>query len=190
MGVDVVDETYMYFGWWSRENLNPGQGETVWSFRAFHGGNDSRDENVDDVNGTATYSGPAVGYYAIYQPLGTQSGHGEFSATATLTADFDSATETLEGRIDQFSGHSDWFLTLKRGPIVSGATSVDTDGVTWSIGGIPHDGGEWEAAFYSNLASANRANVVPSGVAGTFEAEYSTVGRLIGAFGAHCRTGC
>ena len=45
----------------------------------------------EGVNGTATYSGPAVGYYAIYQPLGTQSGHGEFSATATLTADFDSA---------------------------------------------------------------------------------------------------
>ena len=43
------------------------------------------------VNGTATYSGPAVGYYAIYQPLGTQSGHGEFNATATLTADFDSS---------------------------------------------------------------------------------------------------
>ena len=194
VGVDVVDETYMYFGWWSRENLNPGQDDTVWSFRAFHGGigvDDGRDMNVDDVNGTATYQGPAVGYYAVYQPLGTQSGHGEFNATATLTADFDSATETLEGRIDQFSGHSDWFLTLKRGTINNGTASVDTDGVTWSIGGIPHDGGEWEAAFYSNLDETDdRMGVVPSGVAGTFEAEYSTVGRLIGAFGAHCRTGC
>ena len=194
VGVDVVDETYMYFGLWSRENLNPGQGDTVWSFRAFHGGNDSRDDDVDDVNGTATYSGPAVGYYAIYQPLGTQSDHGEFSATATLTADFDSATETLEGRIDQFSGHSDWFLTLKRQDIAAGAVTASTDDnpqdVSWSIGGIPHDGGKWGAAFYSNLDSDKRANTVPSGVAGNFEAEYSTVGRLIGAFGAHCRTGC
>ena len=195
VGVDVVDGIYMYFGYWSRQNLNPAQGETAWSFRAFHGGStvggdSSRDNNVDDVNGTATYSGPAIGYYAVYQPLGTQSGHGEFSATATLTADFDSDAETLEGRIDQFDGHSDWSLTLKRGTITSGAASVTTDGVIWSINNIPHEGGEWEAAFYSNLASDNRASVVPSGVAGTFEAEYSTVGRMIGAFGAHCRTGC
>ena len=192
-GVDVLDEIYMYFGWWSRQNVEDGS----WSFRAFHGssevgGQNSRDEDVTDVNGKATYIGPAVGYYAIYLPLGTQSGHGEFNATATLTADFDTAaeSETLEGRIDQFEGHSDWFLTLKQETVVRGATSVTTDGVVWSINNIPHEGGEWEAAFYSNLENDKRENVIPSGIAGTFKAEYSTVGKLIGAFGAHCRTGC
>ena len=192
VGVDVLDEAYMYFGWWSRQSVENGS----WSFRAFHGGKDSERSTIEaEVNGTATYSGPAVGYYAIYQPLGTQSGHGEFSATATLTADFDSATNTLEGRIDRFSGHPDWFLILKRQEIatngvVEASTTDDPEDVTWSIGGIPHDGGTWEATFFSNLDSGKRPNTVPSGVAGNFEAEYSTVGRLIGAFGAHCRTGC
>ena len=34
VGVDVLDEAYMYFGWWSRQSVEDGS----WSFRAFHGG--------------------------------------------------------------------------------------------------------------------------------------------------------
>ena len=101
----------------------------------------------------------------------------------------------MHGTIDQFDGHPDWSLTLKHGTIASGAAGVDTDGVSWSIGGRATEGGEWEADFYSNLTTAQRTGVVPSGVAGTFWAEYhdtqgADVGRLIGAFGAHCRTNC
>ena len=96
----------------------------------------------------------------------------------------------MHGTIDQFSGHSDWSLTLKHGNVNGGAVEPPDDGVSWSIGGNAHEGGSWEANFYSNLALAQRTGVVPSGIAGTFEAEYTEVGRLIGAFGAHCRTGC
>ena len=195
---DVVidDSEFMYFGWWSQQTI----ADESWAFRTFHGPTGSRDAAVDDVSGTATYQGPAVGYYAIYQPLGTQSGHGDFSATANLTADFDSSPNTVHGTIDQFSGHSDWSLTLKHLPIDSGAVRTnpseqEPEDVSWSIGGRATEGGEWEADFYSNLASGQRTGVVPSGIAGTFSAEYhdtsgADIGRMMGAFGAHCRTNC
>ena len=213
--VRVDDSTYMHFGWWSRQDISDGS----WSFQTFHGDDGDADTpsslvqigeitGGNDVSGTATYQGPAVGYYAIYQPLGGQSGHGDFSATANLTADFD--TSELHGTIDQFQGHSDWSLTLNRSAIDgdnkdgAGAANDDDDGVSWKIGDRTTDGGSWEANFYSNLVdndpgtSVNdeaRNGAVPSGIAGTFSAEYSDtsgadIGRLMGAFGAHCRTGC
>ena len=187
----IDDSEFMYFGWWSRQTI----ADESWAFRTFHGPTDSRDTAVDDVSGTATYQGPAVGYYAIYQPLGAQSGQGDFSATANLTADFDSSPNTVHGTIDQFDGHPDWSLTLKHGNVTGGAVSNTSDGVSWSIGGRATEGGEWEADFYSNLASVQRTGVVPSGIAGTFSAEYhdtsgANIGRMMGAFGAHCRTGC
>ena len=218
-GVRVEDSAYMHFGWWSRQDITDGS----WSFLTFHGDGDLDDNNTslvalaeiigaNDVSGTATYQGPAVGYYAIYQPLGGQSGHGEFSATANLTADFGTApTEngTVHGTIDQFSGHSDWSLTLNRDDIDGGnnggaGAANEADGVSWTIGDRTTDGGSWEANFYSNLVEDNpatsatenaRQGVVPSGIAGKFQAEFSDtsgadIGRMMGAFGAHCRTGC
>ena len=199
VGVRHDDEEYMYFGWWSRQNLNPdlsGANPTVWSFHPFHGGSDnSPDTVVGDVNGTYTYRGPAAGYYSIYEPVGrTPSGHGAFSARATLTADFDNSQ--VHGTIDQFAGHSDWSLTLEQGDISSGAIDEDAvgaDSATWSIGGVNNTksgSGGWEAHFYSNhevvVGNTLPVGVIPSGIAGTFSARYDDVGRLIGAFGAEC----
>ena len=206
-GVRVEDDVYMYFGWWSRQAT----ANNAWSFATFHGPQTSRVEPSEitgdnDVSGTATYQGPAAGYYAVYQPASdAQSGHGAFSATATLTADFDSDPNTVEGRIDQFSGHSDWSLTLRSRDMrtdnsgdAAFGEDADTDTVVWSIGGDPNDdenGGSWEANFYSNLVEDDprttgneelRNGVIPSGIAGTFTATYDDVGRLTGAFGAHC----
>ena len=214
--VRVDDSTYMHFGWWSRQDISDGS----WSFSTFHGddGDDDTPTSLvqigeitdgNDVSGIATYQGPAVGYYAIYQPLGGQSGHGDFSAMANLTADFD--TNGLHGTIDQFQGHSDWSVTLNSSTIDGGNNSSagaenDTDNaVSWKIGNRTTDGGSWEANFYSNLVEDDpstggspenaRNGVVPSGVAGTFLAEFqdtqgADIGRMLGAFGAHCRTGC
>ena len=168
----IADTEFMYFGWWSRQTV---VGET-WTFQTFHGPTDSRDAEVSDVSGTATYQGPAAGYYAIYQPLGAQSGQGDFSATANLTANFD--TNQLHGTIDQFSGHSDWSLTLQHAPINAGIASDNTDGVSWSIGGRATEGGEWEAAFYSNFADPD--GIVPSGIAGTVRDRGHVLGRIPG----------
>ena len=193
--VRVEDSEYMYFGWWSRQNTGTGS----WEFKAFHGpgGTDGhRVTDVTGVTGSAEYQGPAAGYYAIYEPASAGSEHGAFTATATLTADFDANPNTVSGTIDQFSGHPDWSLSLESGDIAdiesyAGVDDVD-DGVIWTIGDDPAAaGGSWEANFYSNLASGDRdSDLVPSGIAGTFRATYDQVGHLIGAFGAECETGC
>ena len=201
--VRVDDKEFMYFGWWARQDNSDG----TWTFRTFHGptgtgadGNRSTALEISRLSGTAIYRGPAVGQYSFYEPNSQQSEYGEFSATATLTADFGAETSatdgTLHGTIDEFEGHPDWTLTLKQAAISdSAATATNaTAGVSWQIDGeavAAPDAGGWEAAFYSNLPADSRTtttpdeDAVPTGIAGTFEAEYHHVGRMIGAFGAH-----
>ena len=111
--VRIADEAYMYFGWWSRHATET----PAWSFHTFHGGHPVG--NIDGVTGSATYRGPAAGYYAIYEPNSAGSEYGDFTATASLTADF--TNDWVQGTIDQFSGHPNWSLTLERLTINDGA---------------------------------------------------------------------
>ena len=155
------------------------------------------------MTGTATYKGPAVGYYSFYEPLGSNSEYGEFTAKATLRADFGDLAQTggtVDGTIDEFTDHPDWTLTLKQraidatsGSITPGTSGDALNAVSWHIEDealAAPDSGTWEAAFYSNLPNDKRdgddqEDATPTGIAGTFEAEYHNVGRIIGAFGAH-----
>ena len=202
--VRVDDAEIMYFGWWAQQTNADGS----WEYRTFHGptetgadGNRSTAGEISQLSGTATYQGPAVGQYSFYQPLTSHSEYGEFSARATLTADFGDIANTggtVRGTIDQFADHPDWTLTLKQRTISGGViptTGTDaTNAVSWQIEDeavAAPDSGTWEAAFYSDLSADLRTSdgpdedAVPTGMAGTFEAEYHHVGRIIGAFGAH-----
>ena len=209
--VRVNDSEFMYFGWWARQSNSDGS----WTFQTFHGptmgdanGNRSTAAEISQLSGTATYTGTAVGQFSFYQPNTAQSDYGEFSAAARLTADFGTrgnADGTVFGTIDDFTAlrtgqsYSDWSLTLRSGAITGSgndpaAAGNDTEGVSWSIEGEANaapNAGSWEAAFYSNLPDDQRTTVdrnedaVPTGIAGTFEAEYFHVGKMIGAFGAH-----
>ena len=202
--VRVEDSEFMHFGWWARQaNLRRDGSDGSWTFRTFHGptqtganGNRSSAAEISKLSGTATYVGPAAGQYSFYQPEGGQSDYGKFSATATLRANFED--EMVDGTIDQFTDHPDWTLTLKHRAISDGVIAPSDAGdavnsVSWQIDGeatAALDSGTWEAAFYSNLPAAQRTSTneedaVPTGMAGTFEAEYENVGRIIGAFGAH-----
>ena len=179
--VPVDDDSYMYFGWWKREQKD---NETL-SFEMFSGGMHEVGAITAALTGTATYTGPAVGQYAIYQPLGTQTESGSFTARAELTANFGATgTEgTLSGRVTNFSNASDWSVTLKSAAISAG-TVTDGD-VSWTIAGNTEDDGMWDAQFFSDVVDSP---AYPEGVAGTFDAKFDDVGRLIGAFGAHCPT--
>ena len=205
--VRVEDAESMYFGWWARQDNTDGS----WAFRTFDGptginaaGNRSSADEITQLAGTATYQGPAVGHYAFYQPeAGQLRGHseyGEFTARATLTANFtvagDGGDETVSGTIDQFDGHSDWTLTLKQTAIdANGVIPSGSNTVSWKIDGeafAAPDSGTWEAAFYSDQPDSKRGgdgnpdeDAVPTGMAGTFEAKYHQAGAIIGAFGAH-----
>ena len=177
----VADDSYMYFGWWTREQKSDGSLE----FEMFSGGEHEAGAIPVALTGTATYTGPAVGQYAIYQPLGTQTVSGSFTARAELTANFGTATAegTLSGQVTNFSNASDWSVTLKSETITTGAV---TDGdVSWTIGSDTEDGGMWDAAFFDDVDGFTG---YPQGVSGTFDARFTNVGRLIGAFGARCPT--
>ena len=60
------DDSYMYFGWWRRED----KANESFSFSTFSDGmhkvTSGSDPSFTDVVGSVTYEGPAVGQYAIY----------------------------------------------------------------------------------------------------------------------------
>jgi len=178
------------------------------------GDNRSPAAGIARLSGTASYTGVAAGYYSFFHPLDSGSDYGPFTARATLTANFTTTgdgsgaeEETVTGTIDQFQGREsrlDWIVTLKQRDIAGGVIPVATSGedatagVSWKIKDeavSAPDAGTWEAAFYSNLPAAKRGgtttpaedteDATPTGIAGTFEAEYHSVGKMIGAFGAH-----
>ena len=182
--VNVNDDSYMHFGWWKREEKS----DESHSFEMFSGGMHPKTTFPVALTGTATYTGPAVGQYAIYQPLGTQTASGSFTARAELTANFGATNVegTLSGRVTNFSNASDWSVALNSQSISSiGAVVRANDSVSWTIGGKTEDSGGWAAQFFYDVSIST---AYPEGVAGTFDAKFESVGRLIGAFGAHCPT--
>ncbi len=177
------DQSWMYFGWWRREQKSDG----ALSFANFSGGVNSAttstdtNNDFDDLTGSVTYRGPAVGQYAIYQPAGSDSGAGSFTARAELTANF--GTNMLSGAVTNFSNASDWTLTLNEASMAGGnVEAADNGTVTWEIGDVTSQTtGAWIAEFFSESPYAGQT---PDGVAGTFNAQFDDVGRLMGAFGA------
>ncbi|MDE0176512.1 MAG: hypothetical protein OYH76_16205, partial [Defluviicoccus sp.] len=178
----VPDDSYMYFGWWKREAKSDG----ALSFEMFYRGEFVATAIPDALTGTATYTGLAAGQYAISQTLGTQES-GSFTARAELTANFGAANAegTLSGRVTNFSNASDWSVMLKSTEIADGVVDGAADSVSWTIAGNTEDGGMWDATLYSDVSGST---AYPQGVAGTFDAKFADVGRMIGAFGAHCPT--
>ena len=178
VSVRVPDDEHMWFGWWSTETA------TTFVFDTNHGGT-AQLTTLTGVTGTATYSGIAVGQYAISGTLVANQGHGEFTANARLTADF--VENTVIGSITNISGQPDWEISLTGGEI--GGAAVTGSSTSWTIGGDTQDLSTdvpWRANFYSNLPEEDdRANVQPYGIAGTFEASHGSAARMAGAFGAH-----
>ena len=179
--VSVDDDSYMYFGWWRRVQLD----DESFSYDTFSGGMyPVSGGGFDDLVGSATYNGPAVGQYAIYQPADSDSGTGSFTAQARLEADFD--TNMLSGQVTNFSNASNWTVTLNKASMQGGNVDDDTGTVSWVIGSRTEDGGMWDARFFSDVTPY--AGHIPEGVVGDFTAQFGEVGRLTGAFGAHCPT--
>ena len=183
--VIIPDGEYMWFGWWMREPFEtaPNSTTAVFDFAANYGG-EGPVNNVTGATGTATYEGAAIGHYAIYDIEAAEddrSRAGRFEAKATLSANFDA--NTLSGSITEFDTEPTWSVTLKSQGINSGAVAAAADSVSWSIRGLPRDGGQWEAQFYSNFESP-APTAQPTGVAGRFTAQYESHRRIVGAFGA------
>ena len=196
--VIIPDAEYMWFGWWKREPIettpNDVNANAVFDYAANYGGT-NQVTDFANATGTATYEGAAIGYYGFYDIEAAEddrSRSGRFQAKATLTADFGDATDlgTISGSITEFDTEPTWSVTLKSQNIATGGNTGEVapaddadDSVSWSIRGLPRDGGQWEAKFYSNFEDP-ADNSQPTGVAGAFTAQYGDHRKMIGSFGA------
>lgn len=186
-GAEVTkrDTEYQYFGWWLRAGSR-------YAFGAFHAGVGAAAgefASLAQLQGTATYRGPAAGMFAL-QPQGATATWGEFTARATLEVDFgnDVVPGTVEGtvsdfRVDGRPTSSSWSVTLGEarigadGGIAAGGTAWSIDGTAGPVPSSPQP--EWRGQLHDVNAEG-----VPGAATGVFEAAYGEVGRMVGAFGA------
>ena len=212
--VSQPDTDYLYFGWWVSKDKDgvPTAASafrgTVGTTPAATNTPITLSDAVA-LTGSATYAGKAAGKFAMSNPLdGTGSG-GHFTADAMLTAKFgaiapDANNGGISGTIENFrlnDGSEDpgWSVTLNHAPWgTTGAFESDADttnttaeGTVWSIDGNPApESGTWSGQMYDELPGLTTdtppgdGNDTPTTVSGTFYSEFSTIGRMVGAFGA------
>ena len=195
--IDVANTTYVSFGWW----LNAMGTMGAYEFDAFASvvGMDARAVAADQVDGSATYKGAAAGKWAMQSTSDDSASGGHFTATATLTADFDANTDTtgndpnesgvsIGGSITDFMTgdvrRPNWRVKLTGPDPVP--TTIEAAGVagttSWTTGGAVPGTGEWNAIFYGGMTDDQ-----PAAAAGEFEAaipQTGEIGRISGAFGA------
>ena len=191
----VDDPYYAQFGWWLNEAAEDDAVRAgVWySPGGFAAGTAFGDTNsnlteaeLTAATGSATYTGDAIGQAAFYD--GTTDDEnigGAFTATATLTADFED--EMLKGEITGFKVggvDTDWKVELMQGDIVARGVAYDaaSDAKTkWTANGKTAEAdGAWGAVFYDVPDNEHQ----PKGVAGGFRSGHGTEGEMVGAFGA------
>ncbi len=158
------------------------------------------------LTGSATYEGNAAGKYAIDNVLDGTGHGGHFTADAMLEATFsgDADDVGITGTIDNFrlndrSEDAGWSVSLHQatfgegGEITAPADDTGTAdvneglGTTWSINGNKALAtGTWSGDMYDEAVTgdADDGSNLPTTVTGTFYSEFSTIGRMVGAFGA------
>ena len=185
------DAEYARFGWWWRVNT-----DGTYQVDVFHGSSYATavvQETYETLTGSADYEGPAVGKFAINSqfPGPGTIGAGHFSATATLSADFEK--DTVRGSIQDFilaDVHEvDWEIALNvstaedaEGTAIRADASDFTGPAVWTVDGVKSAGaaGSWSGDFHNE-----GKDDVPTTLTGEFGATYGdSVGHIIGAFGA------
>ena len=189
----VSDGASVEFGWWAHDlkntdsTANPVVG-------VFFGNTGTAVAHSTDIGGTASYSGEALGKYAIHvgQADGNDSGH--FKANAELTANF--TDDSISGMVKDFTGADgkarDWTVELVQQTINSSGGFEDTTGddaprgtgmTIWTIGGTAGKAsGEWVGQLYKSATTTADA-LTPTIAGGAFTSEHGNVGRMVGGFG-------
>jgi hypothetical protein len=125
---DTVDSDYLIYGAWLKRPdsaLGTGASAAISAgsnlFDAFDAdGATANDDpiNLDELEGKATYSGTAAGYFADRRVGVDDVASGTFTATADISADFGDATAlgTISGAVTDFvrddGVETDWMITL------------------------------------------------------------------------------
>ena len=209
------DSDFLAFGWWLRSVPVSDDEDNAYSVGTFATGSDPYTVAMAqraEVTGTAKYSGPAGGKFAL-KTLNSDGSvatlrAGHFTADASLTATFGQTStssiapnqlHSITGTVNNFEDgygndiDSNWTVTLmKAGFGTSGSlnerdsTIADAD----TFGGMTSGNGTWQGRFFGPDtgpdgpdADTDPDPVAPSGVAGEFTNHWSN-GHVIGAFGA------
>ena len=187
----IPDDRYANFGWWLRK------ADTGYLIRRFVGSNTPSTPDITTVAGTATYTGPAVGLYSIYDS-GPKGGH--FLAEAELKVDFGTAAQngTMSGTVSNFSdgdgrdpaSMDTWEVVLPELPIGSGALAPPAVGFTttaahrpvWKINGEAGTPASSTANWFALVEFADDSGTPQTGIGGFF-VEYGVIGTMTGGFG-------
>ena len=204
------DAEYLYYGWWVSKDKDG----MPTAASAFTGTvlltEDAAPVSMSGtaITGNATYNGHAAGKFAINNPLDGTGDGGHFTADATLTAKFGANAAPnnggISGTLDNFMANDKsvpWSVSLHRAEWGSddnmfatpttdapGTTADERLGTTWSIDGNSAErSGTWSGQMYDEMpgsAPGGDGSNIPTTVTGTFYSEFSTIGRIVGAFGA------
>ena len=185
--VQIPDYDHLYFGWW----LNEGEGSHAFQSFAGSAGFPPGAGNVTAaMEGSATYRGAAAGVWATVDVSGGQvraGESGEFTAEATLTANFFGALDAgrVGGEIGSFrdgSGRSlaGWRVTLNAAMLRAGEAGF-AGGTAGTLGAGTDGEGSWEGRFHGSGGAG--ADARPSHATGRFDLHFPGA-HLAGAFGA------
>ncbi len=195
-GPDLLDEGYSTYGWW----LHKSKDDKTWTASAFYdvrdpGGGVVREiTNLtrDSLQGKATYTGGAGGYYAISSSVAADSHSGWFEADASLDVDF--SANMVTGTVNGFrtgaldsptAGTSrNWSVELLKKPFAASGgfdQPIAGGGTKWTRDGTAANAsGSWEGTF---AEGGDTTDGLPDVAVGTFYTEYHNLGRLVGGFG-------
>jgi hypothetical protein len=205
--VSQPDADYLFYGWWVSKDKD-GLPTAASAFAGKFGADAVALPNgwtgsSTGLAGSAAYAGNAAGKFALSNPLDSTGDGGHFTADATLNAKFSGTDLGITGTIDNFMANDKsvpWSVSLHRagwgedGEISAPVNDVDTAdvdesmGTTWSIdGNSAGRSGTWSGQTYDEMpgnAPNGDGSNIPTTVTGTFYSEFSTIGRIVGAFGA------
>ena len=187
---EAPDMAYASYGWWIHRAAN--DGDFTASVFVDEVGAAETASGIDTLMGTATYTGGAAGHYALRSSTGGTNDGGQFTADATLEANFNN--DTITGTIDGFMGADgearDWSVELAASSVsATGAIAGDPDTTgntdaqmtVWTIGGTDGDAaGQWSGDLWNNGDDG-----VPQAGTGTFYSEFGEAGKMVGAFGVN-----
>ena len=180
-------DDYLTFGVWLTV---PKDTNVKHSVGAYATGGDPFKGNFANLEGTATYEGPAVGIYGKRAAGTGTSDVGSFTATASLTANFNKGS--VYGYVMNFMEKGDdleWKVKLdyEGAPDSGGATQISKTGEEADMIGS----GMWTGQFYGN---GEQPSDHPGYFAGTFNTKTGTPAKkktddqgflgIVGAFGA------
>ena len=185
--INVPDSDYLNFGWWLNKKA-----DGSYDFQTFAGSTGFTDGSGNvavAMTGSAKYTGAAAGLYVVKDVSGgqvTSATHGEFTANATLTANFFGANDPgeISGMINGFKNAAGelmagWSVMLNPAALTDASASF-TGKTTGSLGGGTGMG-SWQGMFHGTDGAATNAR--PSHVTGRFDAHFPGA-HVAGAFGA------